>query len=76
MCTWCGEEVGYTIGTSKGPIGTYYYTQCKNCGCTSCSEIMRVCNDNNGRDCDTEESLDGQFYVYSEEFVRRVIKEE
>ena len=75
MCIWCGKEVGYTIGTADGKTGHYYFLRCKKCCCTLCSEIMRVCNDNNGRERNTEESFDRHYYVYSEAYIRRVIKE-
>ena len=67
MCIWCGKEEGYTLGTADGKTGHYYYLMCKKCHCVSCSEIMRVCN--------TEESFDRHYYVYSEAYIRRVIKE-
>lgn len=74
-CTWCAGKKGYELKNYHGKIGSYYDNKCKHCGHSFCSIIMYECNaSKDGRKYD-ERSNDGNAYVYSEDFVRRVMRE-
>ena len=76
MCRYCGKAAGYKLVNPIGVDGAYYVSYCKNCERGACSEIMRVCNEVAENEDNLEESLDGCYFVYSEDFIRGAIRED
>lgn len=73
MCDFCGAKAGYTLINAKGNDGVYYRLKCKHCAMPIHSAIMLLCDS-----CVTRNvciSYDSKYTVYSEDFIRRVVRE-
>lgn len=76
-CVRCKDNKGFRLLNSHGCDGDYYALTCKICGWQNNSEIMGQCNQSHwtAHNNHIDKSSDGQYWVYSEEYIRSVIKE-
>lgn len=74
-CEFCGKESRVELITSHGETGVYYLQRCVNCNAYYCNDIMNQCNMGSWCDMASHRSYDGKHFVYSEEYMRDILKD-